>query len=613
MPSLRTLALLLVAAAARVDAAPAVTPDSPEAVERSLSAGLLVDGVPAWTLADRMRHYHVPGVSIALIQGGQVAWAKSFGVLDVTSKTPVTPKTLFQAASLSKLVTAVAALRLADQGKLSLSAPVNSLLKSWRLPESRFSSGVTLERILNHTSGLTVPSFSGYPPGAPLPTLLETLDGKPPANNRAVRADSEPGATFRYSGGGFQICQQVLMDVTGQPFTTLMQDTVLGPLGMDDSYFEQPLSAEHAQRAASAYSAEGTPLVGKWHVYPELAAAGLWTTARDLALLMVALQQSRAGAPGALLSKPTVNRMLTSATFGEGGLSAGNGLGINVDQRGKGTFSQISLEQPNGSDGFRALLVGSTDGGYGLVVMANADSGGRLADEILRSAAEVYGWKPFAAAHAKRAHPSDNELRRLAGRYRFGTDEVLVMTAVHGELKAQPLVGEAHELIPVEGGDYVQLDPLTRFTFDSAGVIARSAFGERGGVRVPSGEATPLQLLLNGQVDAAMSGYRRLQKEDATDPAVAELRLNDLGYELQPRAPSQALALFELNAEFYPESPNTWDSLAEAFAASGKKEEALRCYRKVLETVPKDTHLPAEIKSMLLQNAQNKVRQLEGG
>lgn len=110
-----------------------------------------------------------------------------------------------------------------------------------------------------------------------------------------------------------------------------------------------------------------------------------------------------------------------------------------------------------------------------------------------------------------------------------------------------------------------------------------------------------------------MSAYRRVQKEDATDPSVAELRLNELGYELQPRAPNQALALFELNAEFYPESPNTWDSLAEAFLTSGKKGEALRCYRKVLETVPKDTHLPPEIKSMLLQNAQRKVQELGGG
>jgi CubicO group peptidase (beta-lactamase class C family) len=582
------------------------------AVERSLSSGLAVEGVPGWTLAERMRHYHVPGVSIALIEGGRIAWAQGYGVLDVATKAPVTPKTLFQAASLSKLVTAVAALRLADSGKLSLSAPVNSLLKSWRLPAGPFTSRVTLERILNQSSGLTVPSFSGYPPGAPLPTLLETLDGQPPANNRAVRAEAEPGASFHYSSGAFEVCQQALVDVTGHSFAALVQDAVLGPVGMEDSSFEQPLSAPLARRAASGYGADGAPLPGKWHVYPELAAAGLWTTPTDLALLTVALQQSRAGAPGALLSKATVNRMLTSATFGEGGLSLGNGLGVNVDQRGKGTFSQISLEQPNGSDGFRALLLGATDGGYGVVVMTNADGGAKLADEIAYAAADVYGWKALRVTHVKRANPSERELRRLVGRYRFGSDDILVITAVHGGLRAQPVVDEGFELIPVEGGDFVQMDPLVRFTFDSTGVIVHSAFGERAGLRVPSGESSPLQLLVAGQIDGAMSAYRRLQKADASDPAVAELRLNDLGYALQQRAPNQALALFQLNVEFYPVSPNSWDSLGEAFLAAGKRDEALRCYRKVLETIPKDTHLPGDIKSVLLQNAERKVKELEG-
>ncbi len=605
--------LVLASAPLAAPAAPAAPDAQAAAVERDLLPPLAVEGVPPWTLAERMRHYHVPGVSIAIIEGRRVAWARGYGVQDVTSKTPVTPKTLFQAASLSKTVTAVAVLKLADQGKLSLTAPVNSLLKSWKLPEGPYTSGVTLERILNHTAGLTVAGFSGYAPGAALPTLLETLDGKPPANNRRVRVDVEPGTAFGYSGGGFEVAQQLLQDVSGRPFATLVQESVLHFCGMEDSFFSQPLGPELAGRAAAGHTDDGQAVPGKWHVYPELAAAGLWTTAGDLARLAIAVQQSHAGVPEAVLSKGMAARMLTGGTFGEGGFSVGNGLGVNVDQRAKGTFSQISAEQVSGLDGYRALLVASTEGGYGVVVMTNGDGGGRLADEIVRAAADVYGWKPLAAGRTKRGQPSENQLRRIYGRYRFGTDQVLTVTPSHDGLKAQTLLGEAFELIPLEGGDFLRVDPPARYAFDATGVISKSAAGEESGLRIPSGETTPLQLLLQGKTDAALSGYRQLYKQDAKDPALNELRLNDIAYELLKQSPEQALAMFRLNVEFYPDSLNTWDSLAETYLAMGKRDEALRCYQKVLDTAPKDAHLPADIKAVLLQNAERKVKELRGG
>ncbi|MGO8970921.1 MAG: serine hydrolase [Myxococcaceae bacterium] len=613
---LHVLVTLLAATATpgAATAAPSGAPaPSPSALEHSLLPNLVVEGVPPWTLEERMRHYHVPGVSIALILDGHIAWARGYGVLDVTSKAPVTPKTLFQAASLSKPVTALAVLRLADQGQLSLQAPVNSLLKSWKLPTGPFTAGVTLERLLSHTAGVTVGGFAGYPTGANLPTLLETLEGKPPANNRPVRVDAEPGSSFRYSGGGYEIVQQVLQDVTGKPFAALMGTTVLGPAGMEDSFFEQPLGAELATRAASGYNVDGLPLPGKWHVYPELAAVGLWTTASDLARFCIAVQQSYAGAPGALLSAGMAKRMLTPASSGGGGLglAAGNALGLFVDQRGPGTFAHITLEQPNGTDGFRALLVASHGHGYGVVVMTNADGGGRLADEIVRGAADVYGWKELTAPHARRGHPTEEQLRRVSGRYRFGSDTVVVVSPGRNSLKVQPLLGEAFELYPLDTGDFVRLDPPTRFAFDAAGVVSKTLFAEETGVRVTTSEQVPLQFLLAGKVDVALDEYRRLKQADGTDPAIAELRLNNLGYELAIRTPDKALVIFKLNVELYPESPNTWDSLAEAYLNAGKRFEALRCYHKVLDTVTLNTTLPQDIRAMLRQSAQQKVKELE--
>jgi len=592
-------------------AAPA---SGPSALEHGLLPSLVVEGVAPWTLEERMRHYHVPGLSIALILDGRIAWARGYGVLDVASKVPVTPKTLFQASSLSKPVTALAALRLVDTGKLSLRAPVNSVLTRWKLPNGPFTASVTLERLLNHTAGMTVAGFDGYRPGALLPSQQDILDGRPPANNKPVRVDAEPGTTFRYSGGGYQIVQQLLEDVTGQPFPALVSATVLGPAGMEDSFYQQPLSPELAARAATGHDADGAPLPGRWHVYPELAAVGLWTTASDLARFVLAVQQSYAGAKGALLSQATAKRMLSVAPTDGGGLAlaSGNGLGLFVDQRGKGTFAHITLEQRNGTDGFRALLVGSNDRGYGIVVMANGDGGSKLADEIVRGAADVYGWPALAAPHARRGRPSEEKLRKLAGRYRFGSDEVLVVTAGRGALKAQPLLGEGFELYPLESGDFVRLDPATRYAFDAAGVVSKSLLSEESGLKVSASEQVPLQQLLAGKVEVALDGYRRLKQVDGGDPAVAELRLNNLGYDLQPRFPEKALALFKLNAEFYPASPNAWDSLAEAYLAAGKREEALRCYRKVLQALEQDTRLPADLRLMLRESAQRKSKELEG-
>lgn len=574
-------------------------------LERTLLPTVLVDGVKPWTLEDRMRHHHVPGVSIALISGGKVAWARGYGVLDLGSKEPVTPRSLFQAASITKPVTAMAVLRLADQGKLSLEAPVNTLLRSWKLPEGPLTAGVTVQRLLDHSAGLTVGGFTGYAPDAPLPNLVQILQGRPPANNPPVRVDVEPGRQFRYSGGGYEVAQQLLIDVTGQPFAAFVHDTVLVPAGMEDSTFDQPLTAELAARAASGYAADGTPVPGRWHVYPELAAVGLWTTPTDLARFALAVQQSRVGAKGALLSKEMATRMLTAGPDQ-------NGLGVFVEQRGKGTFDHATSERPNGTDGFKALLVASAQPGYGMVVMANGDGGAKLADEIIRGAAQVYGWKELLPPRLKRVRLSDAALKKLAGRYRIGSDEVLTLTVGKGVLRGQPALGEAFELIPVGTDAFMRLEPPARYVLDSAGMAIESPMGEVRGTQVASGELVPLELLLAGKIEPALEGYRALKKADASDPAVSEQRLNDLGYELHVKSPDRALALFRLNAELYPDSANTWDSLAEAYLAVGKTDEALRCYRKVLEVSPRDTHLSASNKVMLQRNAELKVQQLEG-
>ena len=249
-----------------------------------------------------MAHYAVPGVALALIAESEIALEAAYGVKETGRDDPVTAATRFQACSISKPVAVLGMLRLVEQGLLDLDADVNDVLTSWRVPpNASWQPRVTLRQIASHSAGLTVGGFPGYARGAPLPTLTEILTGTPPANTAGIRVDTLPGVEFRYAGGGTTVLQQVLEDVTGRPFAELMRELVLEPLGMSAAATRSrsPTSCTTRRRPRTGRTA--TPVEGGWHVYPELAAAGLWTTPGDLARFAIAVQRAAAAAPGALL------------------------------------------------------------------------------------------------------------------------------------------------------------------------------------------------------------------------------------------------------------------------------------------------------------------------
>src|ERR1700752_2920288 len=268
-----------------------------EKVENGLLPPAVVKGeTPVrMRLADRMQFYKTPGVSIALINDGRIEWARGYGVLEAGGKEPVTPDTLFQAASISKSLSAMLVLRLVEMGKLDLDNDVNPRLVSWKIPENEFTKEqkVNVRRLLTPTAGTTAQGFIGYPVDEALPSLRQILDGEKPANSAAIRVDMKPGGKFRYSGGGYVILQQLMTDVTGVSFPTLMQKMLLQKLGMTDSNFQQPLSPQLASRAAAGHLPNGVEMTGKWFVLPELAPAGLWTTPTDLARFVIEVQKSR--------------------------------------------------------------------------------------------------------------------------------------------------------------------------------------------------------------------------------------------------------------------------------------------------------------------------------
>jgi CubicO group peptidase (beta-lactamase class C family) len=364
-----------------------------QAVESGLLMANRIEGRPQQPLglADRMARYSVPGLGVALIEQGEIAATRSFGVVEVGGGGPVTGDTLFQAASISKSVTAMAALHLVEAEMLDLDVDVNEALRSWQVPENEYTHThkVTLRGLLSHTAGLTVYGFRGYPPGQKLPTLLQVLDGEPPANSDPVRAFQEPGTAYSYSSGSDLVVQQLLEDATGEPFANLMQELIFDKLGMAHSTFQQPLPEAYAAGAATAHRSNGEPVPGRWHIYPELAAAGLWTTPSDLARVVVEVLESYAGASedasNAVLSVEMTRQMLTPPM-------GWYGLGFFiVETKGRKRF-----QRPGWNEGYHCFLGGGIGTGQGVVWMTNGENGILLGLEVMRALSKVFGWLGFA-------------------------------------------------------------------------------------------------------------------------------------------------------------------------------------------------------------------------
>lgn len=329
-----------------------------------------------------METYKVPGVSIAVIEGGRVEWARGYGVKEAGKPDPVTPETMFQAGSISKPVAALVALRFVQDGRLRLDEDVNAKLLSWHVPENELTSQhkVTLRGLLSHSAGLSVHGFPGYAAGAEVPTVVQVLDGVKPANTEAVRVVLVPGTEWRYSGGGYTILQQLLADVSKKPFAELMRQMVFDRLGLSHSTYEQPLSATFAGVAATAHD-DGQPVAGRWHTYPEMAAAGLWTTPTDLARIAIEIQRALAGRSDKILSSVTARQMVTRQIEDWG-------LGLRVE--GSGTTAHFS--HGGIDEGFEAYWVAYESTGQGAVVMTNGSGGLELATEIVHAIAAEYRW-----------------------------------------------------------------------------------------------------------------------------------------------------------------------------------------------------------------------------
>lgn len=364
--------------------------------ETSLRAAVSVQGAaePRWTVSERMAYWKVPGLSLAVIRNGQLAWAQGYGVLQAGKPEKVDTQSLFSVGSVSKVGAAAVTLRLVDAGQLNLDRNVNGYLRRWQVPDTAYTAirPVTLRGLLSHSAGLTVHGFPDFQPGAPLPTVIDTLEGRAPAVTDPVRVRLVPGAQYQYSGGGITVEQLVIEEVTGLAFPQAAQRYLFAPLGMRRSTYENPVPAALGN-IAKAHGDDGQPraLPRGYEAMPEMAASGLWTTPSDYARLVMAFIRSYHGAPGSFLSTTLAHQMMT-----EVGRSP---VGLGPFLEGEGRTRRFSHGGAN--DSYKAWMEGHLGTGNGVVIFTNGSQGASLYAEVRRAVAVAEGWESALSDHVQ--------------------------------------------------------------------------------------------------------------------------------------------------------------------------------------------------------------------
>ncbi len=448
------------------------------AIENGLTPSRILasDTRESFNIYERMAKHNVPGVSIAVIRNNEIEWAKGYGLRDKAVGDSVTSETLFQAASISKPVAAVGALTLVEAEKVALDENVNDQMKSWRLPENGLteSEKVTLRRLVSHSAGLTVHGFRGYAKGENVPSTTEVLDGNGPANSAPVRVDLTPGSEWRYSGGGYTVMQLLAQDVSGEGFVDFMQKNVLDKIGMNNSSYEQPLpEAKHAQ-AATGYRGNGKKVTGDWHTYPEMAAAGLWTTPTDLAKFAIEIIKANAGESKKVISQEMTQKLLER--------QSGN-YGLGVSLRESGAFGHGGA-----NEGFRCMLIAYPDRGEGAAVMTNSDNGGALAAEILNAVSAAYDWPDYKPEILETATISQERLEQHAGEYFLEDNSQITLTLKVGENKLiakVSIMSDAMIFHPQKQDEFFTLSNPARLHFPAEGpdAVIRGMGPERNFIR----------------------------------------------------------------------------------------------------------------------------------
>jgi CubicO group peptidase (beta-lactamase class C family) len=551
-------------------------------VENGLLPPILITSQKGYTLMERMAHYRVPGVSIAVVADFKIDWVRSYGVKDAGTGEPVTPETIFQAASISKPITAMAALKLVEKGKLGLEENINKYLISWKIPDSDLTkeNPVTLKNLLSHTGGLVPAGFNGYRRSQDIPGIVQILNGEKPANSPRISLTRVPGSNYQYSGGGYEVVQMIMMDLEKKPFGDIMNESIFLPLSLSHSSFNQPLSSLQEGGTSSGHLINGIPVTGKRNVYPELAAAGLWTTSEDLAKILIEIQKSNSGKSNLILSQKSVDEMLTPY------LSRSSGLGFNIEQGKKGKFFGH-----NGSNlGFRCMMIASLENGYGAVVMTNGEMGGDLCAEIIRGIAKVYQWADYLPEEVHTVPLETNKLRNLTGKYQLDLNTSLSVKLNNGFLYLSDSWGDEYQLFPISDNRFVVETSGDEYQFvknetdNSYSLNVKSRGRDQAYKRVPQDRQTPMEVLMAGDESSAFSEFSGMKSKDPENICTTWMELDRIAYEgLRNGKVEKSGSIFKINIGINPEIAVCYYGMGDFYLKTGNDTLALEYFLKTLK------------------------------
>lgn len=430
-------------------------------VENGLPLGVIFQdsAETKYNIIDRMTFYKVPSVSIAVIDNGKIVWSKAYGKREIALDQEANVNTIYQTASISKAVNAFAVMKLVQDGKISLEQDVRQYLKSWRFPENKFSTSrkITLANLLSHTSGLGTGGFLGYSVMDSIPSLNQILGGIRPANSDPVVSINYPGVEYFYSGGGTTLIRKVLEDRFNTDYASLMGTTVVKPLKMKRSAYNQPLSA-YEQNFASGYAGDGQVIEGGYRLFPELAPDGLWSNANDIAKLIVSIQHSLSG-KSSILKKESALKMLENVLPG-----SNYTLGFVVEDKGDEKY----FSHRGANYGYRSVFYGSMNTGKGVVILTNSENGEMLINEIANSVAIAYNWGKFYNPPIKRLVKTDLDLiKDVVGKYTAEGAEFTV-TVNNGKLE---MIGNSTESLYYIGNHrfFLRSSPSIEVVFSNSG------------------------------------------------------------------------------------------------------------------------------------------------
>lgn len=469
------LAVLCACTSAPQPVAALIAPEPQEklALEARVYPPVIFEGDPAgaMTLAARQEHLGVPAISLAVYRGGELAWAETYGE-------NVDENTLFQAASLSKMVAAAGIIALAQSRGVSLDVDISGDLKG--LDPAVFNPGgvpMTLRGLLSHTNGANVHGFPGYAAGEVVPTTLEVLTAPEKANTDRVVITPNPDATFDYSGGGYTVAQLWAEQVSGEDFSTLMDRLVLDPIGMTLSTFEriEPGTEDSKPSIAEGYDFGAVPIEGGWHVYPELAAAGLWTTATEFGRFLAALDKGLKGEAGGGIDLAVAREMTTPVS-----IDYGLGIGIQMEQ------GEAVLRHSGSNAGYRSEAMLFPVRGDVFIAMTNSESGYLLSAEARRAAAKLYGWPVDPSLVRTRLALTGEQLAAYAGSYVPEGEGAPLVLEVSGQGLTGRINGQyRYGLVPVGDGAFIDPDDGQEARFAEKDGVLSLTVSERTYMRRP--------------------------------------------------------------------------------------------------------------------------------